>query len=168
MEYLLLFYEFFYTKRRKSIIAIVLIPVALGLIININLSENDRYELDATEYHSSIINVLGVLIGFCVSILTVLLSADNPNISKAKTNMTTYKLYNKQVSVFDSVLINLAYLIVMEGILLMANFIYPIFIDVRADLGKLLFSINISITIHIILMLMRCILDFYFIVSIKK
>jgi hypothetical protein len=165
MEYLLLMYEFFYTKKWKSIFIIVLIPILIGLLINIQLKGNANYEKDASSYISSIISVLGVLIGFCISILTILLSIDNPNISIAKSKNTKFVLYNKPVTLFDSILINLAYLIVLEGILLIANFIYPIFIDVKSDIGKLFFTLNISFTIHIIMVLMRCILDFYFVVS---
>jgi hypothetical protein len=167
MEYLLLVYEFFTTKRLRSILVIVVLPIILGLLIKFQLKGSLYYVDSAKDYISSIINVLGVLLGFCISILTVLLSVDNPNISLAKNHETKHKLNGKTLTVFDTIVINLAYLIVIEGILLIANFIYPIFIDIKGETGKLLFTINICITIHIILMLMRCILDFYFIISKK-
>lgn len=167
MEYLILVFEFFYTKKWKSLLVIALLPIILGILIHNQLNESSTYKENASNYISSIINVLGVLLGFCISILTVLLSIDNPNISIAKNHNTKFKLYGKVITVFDSVVINLAYLIIIEGILLIANFVYPIFIDVKGDWGKLLFTINICFTIHIILMLMRCILDFYFIISKK-
>ena len=90
---------------------------------------------NATNYHSNIINVLGILIGFTISVLAIILSAENENIKTAKATYVKNssdeykKIYSRNISLYEDVTISLVYIIIFQGILLIANFIYPIFID---------------------------------------
>ena len=97
----------------------------------------------------------------------MILTVNNVNIEKAKSHPIGLKLYSKEISLYDSILVGFAYLIFIQGFLLIFNFIYPIFISIESTQGKKMFAINISIVIHIILILMRNILDFYFVLTKK-
>jgi len=111
--------------------------------------------------------VLGILTGFSISIFTVFLTIDNENIREAKKENFGKKILGKEISLYDTLLIGLAYAIIVQAILLIANFLYPIFIDIETAKSKLFFAINIAVSIHIILLLMRSVLDFYFIITKK-
>lgn len=164
MEYLLLLIDFFRIKK-AAITLHLLIPLIVGISIYY-WADNANYLKNANDFRDNTITVLGILIGFSISIFTVLLTVENDHIKKAKE----WKLNEKDpnsISLYVSVLVGLAYLIVVQGFLLIFNFIYPIFILVDTIQGKLFFSINIAITIHVILLLMRNILDFYFIITRK-
>ena len=167
MEYLLLIVEFLIVKGWKSLIKYFIIPIIIGLLIYYK-ADDCNYIANTASFHSNIVTVLGILIGFTISTFAVLLTVNNPNIDKAKDESLHKKVFSKDLSLYDSILIGLAYIIIIQGFLLIANFLYPIFFSIQTQEGKLLFSINISIIIHIILILMRNILDFYFMLTKKK
>ena len=166
MEYLLLICEFFYVKGWKSLFYI-LIPVIIAVLIYFFASDCN-YIANASNFHTNIITVVGILVGFTISTFTMLLTVNHANIDKSKNLPIGKKLFKKDLSLYDSVIIGLAYTILIQCVLLLANFIYPIFVDIESLKGKALFSINIAIVSHIILILMRNVLDFYFIVLKKN
>ena len=167
MEYLLLVVEFFIVKGLRAILWYFILPSIIGLVIFYK-ADNCNYAANASNFHTNVITVLGILIGFTISTFTMLLTVNNHNVDKAKAEMLNKKVFSKELSLFDSVLIGLAYIILIQGFLLIANFIYPIFISIESFYGKMLFSINIAFVVHIILILMRNILDFYFILTKKQ
>lgn len=164
MEYLLLLIEFFQIKK-GTIVLNILIPIGVGFLIY-NFANDANYLKNANDFRDNTITVLGILIGFSISVFTILLTVDNEHIQKAKEEKLN-KEDSKPISLYESVLVGLAYLIIVQGFLLIFNFIYPAFVIVDTLQGKLFFAINISVTIHVILLLMRNILDFYFILTKK-
>lgn len=144
----------------------MLIPLLVGISIYY-WADNTNYLNNANDFRDNTITVIGILIGFSISIFTVFLTVENDHIKKAK-EWKLDKNDPNSISLYMSVLVGLAYLIVVQGFLLIFNFIYPVFVFVDTCQGKLFFAINISITVHVILLLMRNILDFYFIITRKE
>lgn len=165
MEYLLLLIEFFKIKKWTMVLNI-LIPIVVGILIY-HCANDSNYVKNANDFRDNTITVLGILIGFSISVFTILLTVDNVHIQKAKEEKLD-KENPKSISLYESVLVGLAYLIIVQGFLLIFNFIYPAFVIVDSLQGKLFFAINISFTIHVILLLMRNVLDFYFIITKKE
>lgn len=163
MEYLLLIIDFFKVKK-EALIAHFIIPIIIGIVI-FYVGDDANFVKNASEFRSNTVTVLGILVGFSISIFTVFLTIDNENIRKSKD----YSIKgSKSITLYESVLIVLAYLIIIQGFLLIFNFIYPAFIEIESQKGKQLFAINIAFLIHIIMLLMRNILDFYFILTRKS
>lgn len=163
MEYLLLFFE--YIKIRVAFFAkSIAVSVVLYLCITKIMSYNDYLEY-AESMHSNIVTVLGILLGFSISSLTILLTVDNKNIREAKNEPLGKKLYGKDVSLYDGVLIGMAHTVILQCFLLIYNLIYPLFEGIKTEQGFLLFAINISLLVHVIFCLMREILNFYFLIT---
>lgn len=167
MEFLLLIAEYFWIKGLKSFLWTWGLPSVIGFLVFFK-SDFSIYSQNASSFHSNLISVLGILIGFTISTLTMLLTVNNANIEEAKNNFLEKNIFSKKVSLFDSVVISLAYIIIIQGFLLIFNFTYPIFIAVSSIKGKMFFSVNISIMIQIIIVIMRNVLDFYFILTKKN
>jgi hypothetical protein len=166
MEYLLLIIEFLYVKGLKAIFWHFLFPIVIGLLVFYK-GDPSIYREYASNFQNNLVTVLGILIGFTISAFTMLLTVNNSNVDRARARLLNKKIFSKQLTLFDSVLIGLAYIILIQGLLLIANFIYPVFISVESSLGKIMFSINVAFLIHVILTLIRNILDFYFILTKK-
>ena len=83
MEYLLLLIEFFWIKGIRAILWSCAIPVTIGLLIFYK-ADNTLYYQNAANFHSNLVTVLGILVGFTISTLTMLLTVNNANIEKAK------------------------------------------------------------------------------------
>lgn len=165
MEFLFLLYDFFKIKK-KALLLLVLIPCIIGVLI-FYCANDANYLKNADDFRNNTITVLGILIGFSISIFTVLLTIDNDHIRKAKEEKLD-KNNPKSANLYESILIGLAYLIIIQGFLLIYNFIYPVFVQVDSCRGKIFFAFNLSIAIHVILILMRTMLDFYFILTKRK
>lgn len=166
MEYLLLIWEFHCIKRWKILIT-SLFSLSLGMCIFL-LSDDCYYIQHAESFQNNITTVLGVLIGFTISVFAILLSVENESIRKAKKEATDIKLYSRNVTLYESLIVELAFVIIIQGFLLMSNFVYPIFVDVISKTGKLFFSINIALVIYSILLLLGNVLNFYFILTKKE
>jgi len=170
MGYILLFLEYIWIKRNSYLVQIAFCSlIGLGIYCFSNEQVLAQYSLD---FYNNMMTVLGILTGFSISIFTVFLTIDNENIREAKDEKLkirnkVIKLYGKEVSLYDSILIGLAYVIILQSALLIVNFILPVFIDIATANGKLFFSITFAIAVHIILVLMRSVLDFYFIITKK-
>lgn len=165
MEYLILFYEYLRIKK-WSFLKFLGIAIILGFLIY-KCSPNEIYIKHSKDFHNNIITILGVLIGFSISVFTVLLTVDNKNIQDAKLTKIDIIVFKRSISLYESVIIGLAYVIILQGFLLIANYLYPLFIDIESLKSKKWFSVNISLSIYIIFLLLRNVLDFYLIITRK-
>jgi hypothetical protein len=173
MEYALLFFEYIWIKKWSYLKQIIICGL-LGLAIYYFADSNILIK-HSIDFNGNIITALEILMGFSISIFTVFLTIDNKNVREAKKEKLkkgdkVIKLYTEEVSLYDSILIGLAYVIVTQGFLLILNFIYPTFVDIGSTKirSKLFLAVDVAITVHIIILLMRSILDFYFIITKKK
>jgi hypothetical protein len=167
MEYLLLFFEYFILKGLKHFFFKLIVLLAIVYCIY-HLINDCIFEKNVKDFYNNNITILGILIGFTVSVFTIFMTIDNKNIRDAKLKKIGRIIFTKEITLYDSLVMNLAFLIVIQGFSLIANFIYPLLIPLETDIGKIAFSINITFTINIIMILMRSILDFYFILSKKE
>jgi hypothetical protein len=160
MEYLLLILEFFLSKKIRSYIGLIVVPVFISIFmyntISVEISENQTY--------GNIITLLGILLGFTISLFAIFLSADNDNISKSKTTFTKFIVFGKELSVFDIMQTSIAYVIMMECLLLILNITIPLALE-SAEAKNLFLVVNIGVLSHIVIILLRSILDFYFALS---
>ena len=172
MEFILVFFEFYFIKRWRVYWVYILLPIILGFCIY-NFSDEKIYKIRAETFHNNIINFLGILIGFSISALTIILSVENENIKATKKETIKNNkgeeliLYSCPISLYESVTVELVYIIIVQGLLLIANFTYPSFVDIISKIGKIYYSINVSIVTYCILLLMQNILNLYFIFTKK-
>ena len=166
MEYLLLFIEFHIIKG-KSILSILFFCLILGLSVYLFM-DNELYINNVNAFNATIVDILGILIGFTISAVAIFLSIDNADIADARNKKLDVKLYSKNISLYDSIFVGFFYFIIIQGFLLIANFICPLFVKEATVLGKILFSINISSLSYIILFMLKNVLEFYFVLTNKN
>ena len=112
-----------YYQSRKRIWIKYLIPVVLGLLalagaLIFNIGNEETIRSTFSEFVNVQINVVSIL----VSIISILVTADNANIKSLKEEMadsTQYKpVGGKQLSLFQILLSNIAYNVIVEIIYL--------------------------------------------------
>lgn len=160
MEYLLLIIEFFLSKKIRSYFGLLILPVLLSFVMYYTVS----IEVVEKQDYGNIITLLGILLGFTISLFAIFLSANNSNIRESKSKETDFVVFGKRLSIFDIMQTSIAYVIIMECLLLLINIILPIII-IESESLKLFFVINIGILAHIVIILLRSLLDFYFALS---
>jgi hypothetical protein len=160
MEYILLIVEFFKSKKINSYFGIIVIPVLLSFGLYSNISNCIVKNAD----NGNMINLLGILLGFTISLFAILLSTDNSSINEAKKSMTDFKVFGKQLSIFDIMQTSIAYVIIVECILLILNVTLPLIVS-EIETKKIFLVINIGSIVHVVIILSRSLLDFYFAIS---
>lgn len=163
MEYLILVYEFFASKRFRSYFSLLVIPFLISLLLYLSIYKKENVEQD----YSNIVTLLGILLGFTISLFAIFLSANNSSIRKSKNTKTRFKVLGKILSVFDVMQTSIAYVIMMECILLVLNIILPVVIT-NPENRLIFFVINIGVLSHIVIILLRSVLDFYFAISLRS
>jgi len=163
MEYLLLIFEFYFVKKRKSLISIILLPVVLSFfVLFIALTKITIISIQNIE--GEMITLIGILLGFTISLFAILISSNNSQIREAKNSYIEKKVLGKEISIYDMLLSGIAYAIIMECILLFICIVVPLLMqDLNAH--KIYFSILIGSIAHVIIILLRSVLDFYFTTS---
>lgn len=116
-----------YYQSRKRIWVKYLIPVVLGLLalagaLIFNIGNEETIRSTFAEFVNVQINVVAILVSFSVAIISILVTADNANIKSLKEEMadsTQYKpVGEKQLSLFQILLSNIAYNVIVEIIYL--------------------------------------------------
>jgi|SRR5690554_1980047 len=160
MEYILLIIEFFLSKKVRAYFGLLLVP----LILSIVLYNSITIETASSQRYGNIITLLGILLGFTISLFAIFLSANNSNIRESKSQKTDFNIFGKNLSVFDVMQTSIAYTIIMECMLLLTNIVLPIVIS-EPGTKKLFLVINIGLIAHVVIILLRSLLDFYFALS---
>lgn len=161
-----LLYEFFATRKWTYLLSIA-ISIAIGVIIFYNIDTLKKPNF-ASETRSDILNVIGILLGFSISVLAIFIASGNKNIDASKEHSIGVKLWkNKTHSLFDRIVIDLSYVIFWESVVLLICFIIPAFIiDPCRELR--LTCIIIAVLVHIIFVILGITSDLYLIVSKKE
>lgn len=121
------------------------------------------------KFSETAVTLLGILIGFSVTVITILNSSDADNIKKIKETPTDYFIGTQNLFLFHLLLINLSYAVGIEIISLVCNLCLPWILE-KASLEslKILLCIDLVFLIHVILLNLRNTTDFYFILFKSK
>lgn len=166
MEYLILLFEFVKTRGWNGIILSVVAPLIICCAIQCNPTAD--FSENVYDFHSTIQTIIGVLMGFTISTITILLSVDSEGIKEAKKKFMMSKLYGKRISLFKYLIVGLSYLVVIQGALLLVGLVLPLFWSLNSNNGKVFFLLEVFFSIHVIMVFMRSILDFYFTITPKN
>lgn len=170
IEFLLLIFDYFRTLHRRNIYFEVILPLALSIVIFICVRLNNS-ESCFTDYRSNIVSLLGVLIGFSITAITLLITSNNSNIENLKKQESGYSIGRNKLNLFDLLLINFSYLLVVEILLVICNLFFPAvnsFLNMTFATKLVFFSLNSGILVHILLVNLRNICDLYFTLISKK
>ena len=160
-----------YFISRKKVFIKFLIPtmialVALLLAIFFNIGDSEKVLSTFSGFIDMQINIVAILISFSVAIITILVSADNKNMQCLKETESNKMQYNpvngKQLSLFQILLSNIAYNVIVEiiylvgliAISLMQNLL-PIVIL------KYITAICIFVILHILFVLLESVAQMY-------
>lgn len=162
LSYFILLLEYFKTRGKN-----VRVNLFIALIFSFCFYWLNVKTTEVISFSENAINLLGILLGFTISLFAVILSVENDLIKKAKSSkiVSKSKFYKTEFSLFDSLIINIAFVIILLSTLLIFNFLFPI-IFVRVLSSYLIyFVIDVGFIIFAILELVNSILNYYFLIT---
>lgn len=165
LEFFLLVFDYFRTLKLRIVLYEIAIPIliSLGVVYLLICGKETSY---AAVFSDNAITLLGVLLGFSITIVTILTTGNSTNLISIKEVKTNFKINAKTLSLFDLLLVNFIYSIVIEIMLIIVLLIYPILLSIGDfyEIIKIIgFSGVVGLTVHILLLTMRNLTDFYLI-----
>lgn len=168
IEFLLIISDYFKTINKKIIIYEWIIPllisilcIVFGCYINLSFFK---------EFKGISMNILGVLLGLSIAVITIITTGSGKNLEEIKNIQTSLKIGTKNISLYDLLLINFSYTVVAEILLIIFCLLAPLIskiITLSHNIKLTLYSFMIFIVIHILLITLRNITNFYLIISKK-
>jgi hypothetical protein len=160
-----------YIKTRRKLWKQYIVPIfACVITLSCSFIMDIKAGIDIEKVFSDFVNVqisaIAILISFSLAIITILVSADNENIRKLKNEKASEKSYKKlnnaQLSLFQVLLSNISYNVMIEIIYMIILIVY-IFLSliIPTYLIKWLTAISIFFLTHILLVLMECVAQMY-------
>ena len=160
-----------YLKTRRKLWKQVVLPcLASFFVLIFSYIYDVKNGVDIEKVFSDFVNIqisaIAILISFSLAIITILVSADNENIRKLKKEKASEQFYKKieteQLSLFQVLLSNISYNVMIEIIYMMILIAY-IFLSLILPtyMIKWLTSISVFFLIHILLVLMECVAQMY-------
>ncbi len=165
IDFILLFFDYFKTTTRRVVVFEWIIPLILSTIAFIALFTNKSMTSLYINYQETFVSLLGVLIGFSITVITLLISTSNENVEGLKKFETIYFIGKKKINLFDLLVLNFSYSIIIEILLIVSILFYPsikiIFhLDIITKLG--LFSLSFFLILHVLFLNLRNVSDLYF------
>ena len=160
-----------YFFSRKNVLIKFLIPTliaiaAVVLPIFFDIGNTEKVISTFSGFIDTQINIVAILISFSIAIITILVSADNKNIQclkETESNKIQYKPVNgKQLSLFQILLSNITYNVVVE-IIYLVGLIAISFMKTILPIASLKFIVAIClfVILHILLVLLESVSQMY-------
>jgi len=165
LEFLLLITDYFRTLSFRIVLYEIIVPMLVSLAIFFLLFFGENL-IGFSDFNQSVLTLLGVLSGFSITIITILNTSNSNNIEEIKKRMTVYQIGNKKISLFVLLIINFTYSVVVELLLIIVCLFYPFLIanvDMNFNFKLGCFSLLCGVVVHILLLTIRNLTDFYFI-----
>lgn len=167
IEFLFLINDYLKTITKRVFAFEWLLPLILSILIFFLLFTGKSTAVTETFKNNSI-NLLGILVGFSITIITILTTGQSKNLEEIKRIKTKIKINGKLISVYRLLLINFTYSVVIEVFLIIIFLIYPLLkhnIPINRLTKYIIFSILVFLIIHILLLTIRNLTDFYLIIT---
>ncbi len=161
--------DYFISRKKvfiKFLLPMIIALIALLLAMIFNFGDSEKVILTFSGFIDTQINIVAILISFSVAIITILVSADNKNIQCLKETDSNKKQYKpvdgKQLSLFQILLSNIAYNVIVEIIylvVLIAISLLRSFLPIETL--KYITAVCIFIILHILFVLLESVAQMY-------
>lgn len=165
LEFFILVADYFKTLSRRIVLYEIVTPFLFAIIVCILIMQGMNTSI-CKKFIENSLTLLGILVGFSITIITILTTGNSRNLQAIKNKTTQHEIGGKRISLFDLLLINFTYSVVIEICLIIFLLLAPVFLS-NIQLSKQVeiigFSLVVGAVIHVLLLMMRNLTDFYLI-----
>ncbi len=169
LEFFILIFDYFKTLKLRTILYEVVIPLIISSFAFYLLYTGKDTSM-CNNFRDNVLTLLGILLGFSITIITILTTGNSKNLGAIQDKETKHVIGGKKVSLFDLLLINFTYSVVLEIILIIVLLLQPLifanfsFSMIFKTIG---FATLSGAVVHVLLLTMRNLTDFYLILMKK-
>ncbi len=164
-EWLIPIVDYYRTVKRNEVNYEIVIPLIVAFLATLFYHNNASLHPALMKLRDIMPNALAILIGFSITCITILLTSNNANIEKIKQSKTDREIDRKKITIYQWVFIMFVYVLIVQIFLLLFVFFVAFALRLyneKAFMAALLFC-EVYLTLHILLLLIRNITNFYFI-----
>lgn len=169
IEIIELLKDFYIIKTNAERIFYVGTPIFIGilyLMVCKFVDPKTGFMLDKflKDFINAQITVIALFVSFSMAYLTILITSNSENVTllKCKTS-SKYELNKKPVFLFQVLLVDITYTIIIEIFLLVFSFLQKFLIVISGIFAlKVYLLVNIVLFVHIILLLLRNVKNIYY------
>lgn len=168
-EFFIAIFDYFSSLRRNLVVYEIVLPLGMSTGLFFILFEIGDLS-SISDYMNNVLTLLGVLVGFSITIITILTTGTSKNIEKIKEHKTDVKIGGRTISLFELLLVNFTYSVVLEILLIIAHLITPIILSnfkLPLVIKLIGFSLLFGCFIHVLLLTLRNLVNFYLILMKK-
>ena len=164
LEFMFPIRDYFATLEIYEFIFDIIIPIIASTAFYLFLSKEINSEKIIT-FIGYIINLLAILIGFSITSVTIISSESSNKFDALRQINANRLLSGRKISLHQLILINYIFVIIVEFTTLVYNVIYYLLWMSSCLVcdNRILLTISIYLLLHIILLNIRNITNFYFI-----
>lgn len=164
------FYNMRWHKKRE-LVFFSLIPILLGLtfiICDLFLSPIRNFDLDSfiVDFFNQLVTVLTLFISFSMAYLSILITSGSGNVDDLKAKESKeYSLQKgkKKITLYQVVMDEITYTLIVEIIFLLFIFLQKfLYLLCARFILKILIAIDISLLVHVLLLMMVTVKNIYF------
>lgn len=167
LDFLILISDYFKTLTKRVVIYEWIIPLLIGLGTFFLFYFKGAPTI-TDNFNNNVIRLLAVLVGFSITIITILTTGHSRNLEEIKAKKTKIVISKEPISLFRLLVINFTYSVIVEVSLILVCLLYPFILD-KIELPYLTkyvgFSIVMILIVHILLLTIRNLTDFCLIIT---
>ncbi len=160
----------YFRTRRKVVLKFIAPIICAGIFIGLSFlipTQDDVIISDVfSDFINALISIVAIFISFSIAIISILVSADNPNIQRLRETQSKdgsmKELNGKPLTLFQVLLSNLAYNVFIEVLFLIVLIVYLLIKAVIPDEAiRYLIAFGIFGIIHILQILLETVVQMY-------
>jgi len=172
LEFLIPIKDYLTTLKIREAIFDWLIPLIITLLAYIFILRGSQYTESLKQLNGYIISLLGILIGFSITSVTLLVTSSSKNIEELQETVASQrKIAGQKINLYQLILINFTFVLMVEVFTLAINLIYAL-IDAASSKATnfwVFFCVaNIFLLSNIILLSIRNTTNIYFVFLFNK
>lgn len=157
------------SKRKSELVLFILIPLLIGIALfvfetcfnTIRKINIDDFVLDLL---NQMITVLTLFISFSMAYLSIIITSSSDSVNKMKkTESKYYSLGKERCTLFQVLMSDLTYTLIIEIVFLLFIFFEKFLIYMCSIVGlRVLVSIDVCLMVHVLILLMITVKNIYF------
>ena len=156
--------DYYRAIRKNEAMFEILIPVVISIACSVLYHRTGDVNKALDALAELLPTAISILIGFTVMLITLLLTSPETNIDRLKGQTLRKKMHEKQMTLYQGLLVQFCHLLFSEIILLIIVFFYVFLHGLNWDekLNSVFLCIEVYFTLNILLSIIRGVANLYF------
>ena len=163
--------DYFKTLKKNEKKIEIFLPIIISLIVGAIYFHLDLANIALSHLRNILPSTISILIGFSMTSLTIIVTSDNSSLKKLKEEYTdNRKIVSSVITLYQWLIIMYIHAIVIEIFLLIFIFFSAFSLQIIkiSFLADILLFVQISLLLHIFLVLLRNVANMYFVFYSKE